>query len=78
MLVVVELRPLAEVLGVLQGEWMEVEDLAEPFDVIGARRGEVEPEELVLGQELPQVLRIDCAEARNDVALGLLVHRPGS
>jgi len=44
---VVELRPLAELLRVLDGERVDPEQLGDQLDVLMARRDEVEPEELV-------------------------------
>ena len=45
--VVVELGPLTEVLGVLKSQRMKVEQVAEEPDRLGARSFQVEPEELV-------------------------------
>ena len=52
---------------------MEVEELAQLLDVLGARPGQVEPEELVLGHEPLYGLRIDRAEAGDHVGLGRVV-----
>src|SRR5207237_10352999 len=57
--VAVDLRPLPELLGVLDGERMEGEDLAEEHEVVGVRAVEVEPEELALGQQLLDRLAVE-------------------
>ena len=49
--VVVDLRPLAELLGVLDGQRVELEDVAEDLEVLVVRLVEVEPEELVVCEQ---------------------------
>jgi hypothetical protein len=48
--VVLELRALAEVLRILEREWMEPEDVAQKLEVIFGRIVQVEPEELAARQ----------------------------
>ena len=49
--VVVDLRPLAELLGVLDRERVELEDVAQDLEVAGLRFVEVEPEELAAREQ---------------------------
>src|SRR5690349_21239825 len=66
--VVVELRALAEVLGVLQRERMKPEDLAEPGQLIGTRIVEVEPEEVIALEMVTDARLVDTVEAWRDEA----------
>ena len=50
--VVVDLRALAELARVLQGQFVEAEDVAELIDGLDGGVVEVEPEELVAGAQL--------------------------
>ena len=47
-------------LGVLDRERMELEDVAEDLEVVGVRLVEVEPEELAAGEQLSTVSRLKC------------------
>jgi len=57
--VLLELRPLAEVLGVLDGQGVESEGLAQQLELLGRRPVQVEPEELVTFQVFPHYVAID-------------------
>src|SRR5262249_38714853 len=50
--VLVDLGPLAKALRVLDGEWVELEDVAQDLEVARLRLREIEPEELAAGKEL--------------------------
>src|SRR5207244_1655134 len=50
--VVVDLRPLVEMLGVLDGKWVEFEDFAKDLEVPRLGLVEVEPEEVATRQQL--------------------------
>ena len=66
--VVVDLRPLAEVLGVLDRERMELEELAEDREVVGGRTVEVEPEEAAAREQL-----LDALAGEVDLAVAVAV-----
>ena len=58
----VELRPLAELDRVLDRDRVQAERLAERLDLLGARVGEVEPEELVALAQLGEAVAVDALE----------------
>jgi hypothetical protein len=57
--VVVELRPLVELLRILDREWVEFEDVAQDLEVVLARPIEVEPEEAAAREERRHALAIE-------------------
>ena len=67
--VLVDLRPLPEVHGVLDGERVELEDVAEDLEVVAVGLVEVEPEELPGGEKL-----LDRLAAEVDLAAALVVN----
>ena len=58
--VLVDLRALAEVLGVLDGERVELEDVAEDLEVVAVGPVEVEPEEPPLASSFSTFSRLKC------------------
>src|SRR5436190_22983445 len=64
--VVVELWSLAELLGVLERERVKAEDVAQAFELLGCRRGQVEPEEVVAVEVGTDPLLVDLREGRDD------------
>ena len=63
--VVVELRALAEVLGVLERERVKAEQLLQLIELVAVGRGQVEPEEVVAVQVIADRRLIDLGEARH-------------
>ena len=57
--VVVDLGALPELLGVLDGKRVKLEDVAEDLVVVGVGLVDVEPEEGVAGEELLDVLAVE-------------------
>jgi Zn-dependent protease with chaperone function len=58
----VELRPLVELDGVLDRDGVQAEQLAEHLDLVRARTGDVEPEELVALAQLGDAVVIDALQ----------------
>ena len=58
--VVVELRSLTEVLGILQGERMELKDITEYREVLLRRPGKVDPKKLPLPRRRSRLSRLRC------------------
>jgi hypothetical protein len=56
LVVVLDLRPLVELLGVFHGKQVELENVAEDLEVTRIRLVEVEPEEVAGGQQLRGLL----------------------
>ena len=54
-----DLGPLAEVLGVLDGQRVQAEGLAQQSQLVGRRPVQVEPEELAAVQALPDHVAVD-------------------
>ena len=75
--VLVELGALPEVLRVLDGERMEAEDVRQDLEVGRVRLVEVEPEELVLAEQLLDRLPAEVDLARAAVADDATGHRRG-
>jgi hypothetical protein len=63
--VIVKLGALPEALSVLECERMETEDLAQPGEILVARRRQVEPEEVVPLDVVPDMALVDAREARH-------------
>ena len=57
--VVVDLGALPELLGVLDGERVELEDVAEDLEVVRVGLVEIEPEERVAGKQLLDLLAVE-------------------
>ncbi len=69
--VVVELGPLAEFVGVLERERMKAEDAPQLLQVVSVRRGQVKPEELVGGEMGADSFLVDLGQARHHVSVDL-------
>ena len=76
--VVVDLGPLAELLGVLDRERVELEDVAEDLEVLVVRAVEVEPEEPLAGKQLLDGLPAELHLAAALVMEHVADRRPGS
>ena len=66
--VVVDLRALAEVLGILHCERVKLEGLPQDLEVVGLRLMEVKPEELFAREQF-----LDCLAAEIDFSAAALV-----
>ena len=57
--IAVDFGSLVKLLRVLDGERVELEDVPEDLEIVCSRLVEVEPEELVAGQELPDLIPVE-------------------